>query len=535
MFAKPGFTVPEGFNIAQALLDENVALGRGDRTAIYYENQALKYHDILEMTNRFGNGLRSLGVGIEDRVMMILKDSPEFIASFLGAIKIGAVPVPTSTMLTPNDYRYMLNLCRARTLVLNEEFVGSVEKVRPELQHLKTMIVVGAVKGDQVSFEEAVKRSSRDLEPVDTHKDDQAFWLWTSGTTGVPQAVVHLQHDIMFTIETYAKPILGITHNDRCFSASKLFFAYGLDNSLSYSLGFGASVVLYPERPKAEKVFAIIDRYRPTIFYAVPSLYNSMLQVKDAEHRFKLNSLRLCVSAGEALPAPIFHEWKKRFKVDILDGMGTSETLGMIFSNIPGQIRPGSSGLPVPGYEVKIVDDEGKEVQSGEMGYLMAKGDSTTPFYWLNHELTKQRIVGDWLYTGDIYRQDEAGFFWYLGRSSDMVKQGGIWVSPVEVEGVLLEHPAMRECAVVGVRDEAGLEKVKAFVVLKDSSQANESMVLELREFVRQRIAPFKAPKFVEFVDELPKTATGKVRRFMLRQSSMEPATARMTGPSADE
>ncbi len=516
-------TYSEKLNLSQVLLDENIESGRGDKPAVYFHDKVYTYRDVLEMSCRFGDALlNELGIGIEDKVMLILKDSPEFLAVFLGSIRIGAVSIPVNTMLTPADYRYMINLSRCKVLVVDGDFLSLISDIKSELRYVKHFISVRAGDTrDFISYEELVKDRSGWIEPADTHKDDTAFWLWTSGTTGTPQAVVHLHHDGVFVADTYGKHVLNITEQDRCFSASKLFFAYGLDNSLFYTFRHGASCILYPEKPRPEELFKIIKKHRPTVFYSVPSMYNAMLRVAEklSSEEIDLSSLRLCVSAGEALPAPIYWEWKRRFKVDILDGMGSTEILGMALSNRPGHIKPGSSGLPIPGCEAKVVDENGNEVEVGEAGYLMVKADSTTPFYWLNHEKSKKRIVGEWIYTGDIYRKDEDGFFWYLGRADDMIKHKGVWVSPIEVESILLENQAVRECAVVGVKDEIGLNVIKAFVVLNEKYRQQANVEEKIIQFAKQRLPSYKVPRIIQFVDELPKTATGKIRRFILREA----------------
>jgi benzoate-CoA ligase len=354
------------------------------------------------------------------------------------------------------------------------------------------------------------------LAPAPTSRDDSAFWLYSSGSTGFPKGAVHLQHDMVVCAETYAKRVLGIRESDRVYSAAKLFFAYGLGNAGYFPLSVGAHALLYPQRPTPLAVFELIARQRPTLFFGVPTLYAGMLAVPDAE-RYDTSSLRLCVSAGEALPAELYQRWRERFGVEILDGIGTTETLHMFISNRPGAVRPGSSGLPVPGYQTAIVDEGGRPVPRGEIGNLRIHGDSTMACYWNQPEKTRQALDGPWIQTGDKYYQDEEGYFWYCGRSDDMLKVGGIWVSPIEVEATLVAHAAVLEVAVVGHQDAEQLVKPKAFVVLKDAATPSPELAAELREFVKGRIAPYKAPRWVEFVAELPKTATGKIQRFKLR------------------
>src|SRR5881409_2289280 len=376
----------------------------------------------------------------------------------------------------------------------------------------------GDAKSHHLQFESWVSKASRSLEPADTSKDDVAFWLYSSGSTGFPKGAVHLHHDMVVCSDTYGLQVLGITERDRTFSAAKLFFAYGLGNNMYFPMRVGAEAVLYSGRPTAEAVFQVLERYRPTLFFGVPTLYASMLQMQDAEDRFDLSSLRLCVSAGEALPADLYQRWVKRFGVELLDGIGTTEILHIFLSNRPGRVKPGSSGSPVPGYEAIIVDEAGNPVRRGEIGSLRVKGDSTMAYYWNRHEKTKETLFGPWIQTGDKYYQDEDGDFWYCGRSDDMLKVGGIWVSPVEVEATLVAHEAVLEAAVVGQQDAEKLVKPKAYVVLKDPKDASQELAEELKEFVRNRIAPYKKPWWIDFVPSLPKTATGKIQRYRLRQ-----------------
>jgi len=329
-----------------------------------------------------------------------------------------------------------------------------------------------------------------------------------------------LQHDTTYCLEYYAKPILGIKETDITLSAAKLFFAYGLGNNLTFPFGVGASAVHYPGRPLAEDMFKAIEQYRPTIFYGIPTLYASMLALPDAGKRFDFSSVRLCISAGEALPADILRRWEETFHVEILDGIGSTEILHIFISNRPGEIRPGSSGKLVPGYEALITDESGHPVKHGEIGNLLIRGDSTTAYYWNKHEKTKDTINGHWIHTGDKYYQDGDGYFWYCGRSDDMLKVGGQWVSPVEVEGALIAHPAVLESAVVGQADADDLIKPKAYVVLKSGQEPSEELANDLKAFVKERLAPFKYPRWIEFVPELPKTATGKIQRFKLRDAS---------------
>ena len=509
-------TLPPRFNAAAHFVDRNVAEGRGASPAFFCEDQTLTYGDLQALTNRTGNALRRLGVRAADRVLMICLDRPEFLGTFWGAIKVGAVPVPVNTLLRAADYRHFLDDSRARVAVVSSPLLGEAAAALDGAPHLEHVLVAGATASFP-SWEDHVARAPSDLAAADTSRDDPAFWLYSSGSTGAPKGAVHRQRDMFVCAETYARQVLGIRPTDRVFSAAKLFFAYGLGNAGYFPLSVGAQAVLLPSRPTPDAAFEVIARHRPTLFFAVPTLYAGMLAAADADRRLDLPSVRLCVSAGEALPAEMYARWLARFGVEIIDGMGTTELLHMCLSNRPGAARPGSSGLPVPGYEAALVGDDGGPVTRGEIGSLRVKGDSVMASYWNQPEKTAQALHGEWLLTGDKYYQDEDGYYWYCGRSDDMLKVGGIWVSPVEVEATLIAHPAVLESAVVAQQAEDGLVKAKAYVVLKDPALASRELAAELQSFVKAKIAPYKAPRWVEFVEGLPKTATGKIQRFRLR------------------
>jgi benzoate-CoA ligase family protein len=524
--AAPHVLLPDQFNAASAILDRNIEEGRGAKTAIYYGDQSYTYAQVAEMANRVGNGLLTLGVDMEQRIALIALDSPEFAASFFGTIKMGAVPIPINTMLRPADYIYILNDSRARVLIIHATLWQTLQEALPQLKYLRHVVIIqntdapSVVPGGRLAtydFATWIANTSPNLEAAETSKDDSAFWLYSSGSTGFPKGCVHLQHDMLYCTEYYAKPILNINENDITFSAAKLYFAYGLGNNLYFPFSVGARAVYYPGRPLAEDMFKVIEHYRPTIFFGVPTLYASMLALPDVEKRFDLSSLRACVSAGEALPADILQRWEKAFHVPILDGIGSTEILHIFISNRIGAIKPGSTGLLVPGYEATITDESGLPVQQGDIGNLLISGDSTAAYYWNKHEKTKATFSGQWIHTGDKYYQDEEGYFWYCGRSDDMLKVGGQWVSPVEVENTLIAHPAVLEAAVVGIMDEENLVKPKAYVVLKPGIEPSGALAEELKTFVKQKLAPFKYPRFLDFVPELPKTATGKIQRFLLR------------------
>jgi benzoate-CoA ligase family protein len=513
----PPFEVPDRFNAATFFVDRHIAEGRGGKVAFLHEDGELTYAGLQELVNRAGNALRGLGVEPEHRVLCLLLDSPAFLAIFWGAIKIGAVPIPINTMMRSQDYLYFLNDSRARVAVISEPLLAEAGPILSQARHLKHVIVVGKPGAGQIGFDAWLTKASSTLEAVDMSKDDACFWLYSSGSTGFPKGAVHLQHDMVVCSDTYGLQVLGITPEDRTFSAAKLFFAYGLGNNMYFPMRVGAQGVLYPHRPLPEAMFEVIHRHKPTIFFGVPTLYAAMLQVKEAEKRYDFSSVRRCVSAGEALPEAIYTRWRERFGVEILDGIGTTELLHIFLSNPPGRARPGSTGLAVPGYEARIVDEEGLPVPQGEIGSLRVKGDSTMAYYWNQHEKTKATLFGEWIHTGDKYYQDADGYFWYCGRADDMLKVGGIWVSPVEVENTLVGHAAVLEAAVVGHEDTDRLVKPKAFVVLKDGHAATPALEDELKHFVKDKLAPYKYPRWIEFVPELPKTATGKIQRFKLR------------------
>ena len=514
--------VPATFNAASYFIDRHLAEGRGGKVAIEYGDERVSYGELEERVNRFGSALqRKYGVTIGERVALLLLDTPEFAYSFFGAMKIGAVPIPTNTLWKAADYRYLLNDSAARVLVISEELLPEFDRIaRADLPCLEHVIVVGARRsGNGDSFAVALADGSSELTAAPCSRDQPAFWLYSSGSTGAPKGCVHLQHNMMMCAELFGRGVLGITESDRAFSVAKLFFAYGLGNALYFPLACGATTILWPGPPTPAHVYRIIERHRPTIFYSVPTGYGMLLA---QEGDFDLSSIRVAVSAGEALPPALFERFKARFHVEILDGIGSTEALHMFISNRAGAIKAGSSGQLVPGYDARILDDNGAPVAAGEMGNLWIAGDSTCAGYWNQAEKTKHTFQDGWLRTGDKYSQDADGYFWYAGRSDDMLKVGGQWVSPVEVEHALMEHPAVRECGVVGREDGDELVKPAAFVVLRDSAAASSDLASELQRFVRERLADFKRPRWVEFISELPKTPTGKIQRFKLRNGTRD-------------
>jgi benzoate-CoA ligase len=509
--------LPQEFNVATYFVDRNVAGGRGGRPAFFYEDRVLTYTDVQELANRTGNALLELGIGPEDRVWMLCLDAPEFLGTFWGAIKIGAVPIPTNTVMRTADYVYFLRDSRAKAAVVSAPLLAEAGPALSESPYLRHVLVAGGHARSYMSWEDRIARASSTLTAASTSRDDAAFWLYSSGSTGFPKGAVHLHHDMVVCQETYAKQVLGIRESDRVYSAAKLFFAYGLGNAGYFPMGVGAQSVLYPHRPTPDSVFEMLSRHKATLFFGIPTLYASMLAAKDADKRYDLSSLRLCVSAGEALPDELYKRWQDRYGVEIIDGIGTTEICHIFISNRPGATRPGATGKPVPGYEAIVVDDEGRLVPQGEIGNLRVKGDSIMAYYWNKHDKTKETLFGPWIQTGDKYYQDPDGYFWYAGRQDDMLKVGGIWVSPIEVENTLIKHPAVLEAAVVGREDSDRLVKPQAFVVLKDPATAAAGLADELKGFVKDKIAPYKYPRWIEFVTELPKTSTGKIQRYKLR------------------
>jgi benzoate-CoA ligase len=510
------------YNASVRFIEENVENGKGNKTAIYFQDEQITYHQLKQNVDQFASALSKIGVEHENRVLLLMHDSPQFVYSFYGAIKRGAVPIPVNILGTVKDYTYYLNNSRAKMLVAHEDLWNRIKDAREHFAYLEHVVVVKdgeATPENTIDYDSFIDVKAENVKAFHTSPDDSAFWLYTSGSTGRPKGVVHLQKNMEYTLDNFAKKVLKMTEDDVTLSASKLFFAYGLGNGMSFPLGVGASTVLLKDKPTPERVFEAIEKYKPSIFFGVPTLYGAMLDFHDrSEKKYDLSSIRICVSAGEQLPATFVTRWKEEFNLDILDGIGSTEALHIYLSNTPDNIKPGSTGKLVPGYDAKIVDENLNEVGVDEVGELMLKGDSILQGYWGNIAENRRKFHGEWMRTGDQYSKDKDGFFWYQGRTDDMMKVGGIWVSPIEIESVLISHKDILEVAVVGQEENTGLMKPKAYVVLKEGIEANEEKAQELKEYCRSNLAKHKFPREVEFMEELPKTTSGKIQRFKLKQ-----------------
>jgi benzoate-CoA ligase len=528
---------PERFNMADYFLYHNLEEGRENKVCLYFEDQTYTYGETARMSNRVGNALRELGAEIEDRILIVLPDSPEFVWTLFGAARIGAVITMVNPLLPAEDYKYYLEYTRARIAVIHESLLDVFNEAAADANYLRAVLIVGDHEHDHdtdftndsllwSSFNGAVVSADDECAPADTHRDDIAIWLFTSGSTGHPKGAVHLQHDLPFNTEVFAKRTMGVNENDLTVSVPKLFFGYATGTNLLFPFAVGGATALFSERSTREKLFEVIERYRPTILTTVPTMINSMLNATDASSR-DLSSLRFCYSAGEALPVELYERWRQSLGVEICDGIGSAEMFHIYITNRPGDVKPGSLGKVVEGYVAKIVDAEGKEVSTNEMGTLRIKGDSAALCYWNAHEKSKETFAGDWCTTGDQFHVDDEGYYWYHGRTDDMLKVSGIFVAPAEIENCLLQHEAVLECAVIGYDSGGGLVKPKAFVVLradfKQKPNRQEGLEIELAEnlkdFVKSHLAPYKYPRSIEFVSSLPKNDRGKIDRKKLKQA----------------
>ena len=507
-------TFADTFNVAVPFIDRHLAEGRGAKVAIRDANGSVTYAQLAAHVNRAGNVLAALGLVPGDRVLMVVKDCPLFFYLFWGAIKAGFVPAPLNTLLRAPDYRFVIENARAACIVWSPDFEGEVEPALAEASHRPAQALPAEGAGDTLAA--LLAQASDVLAPAPASADDPAFWLYTSGSTGAPKGGVHRHRDMVVTSQYFAVDTLGITVDDIHYSAAKLFFAYGLGNAMTFPLWTGGTAVLSAERPTPASTFAGIEAFRPTVYYGVPTLYAAQLQALESAAP-DLSSVRLCVSAGEPLPAPLLERWRAATGLDIVDGIGTTESLHIFISNRPGEVAPGTSGTPVPGYDARLVDDDGRDVAQGETGNLLIRGQSLIAAYWGEPERTAAAFDGAWMRTGDTYMVDRAGNYVCCGRSDDMLKVGGIWVSPVEIEARLIAHPAVLEAAVVGRADGDGLIKPEAWIVPAEGQSPSERLSEALVAHCKAGLARYKYPRWLRYVDALPKTATGKIQRYKLR------------------
>jgi benzoate-CoA ligase family protein len=529
-------TIPRDYNFAADILKRNLDAGRAGKVAFIDHRGRTTYGDLAARVDRFGNIIRSLGVRPEERVLICLTDTIDWPTAFLGAIKAGVVAVPVNTLLTEDDYRFMLADSRARLLIVSEEllpkFTSAIAASKPPVQVVVSgdtpTLALPRERGREERgyqrFDELLAAANTEPLTAATTRDDMCFWLYTSGSTGKPKGAVHSHADLKLTDDLYAKPVLGLTADDVCYSVAKLFFAYGLGNALTFPMSVGATTVLLPQRPTPDAVADILKKHQVTVFYAVPTFYAGFLASPAAPQRGDVKMMRRCVSAGEALPTDVGRRWSERYGIDILDGLGSTEMLHIFLSNRPGEVKYGTSGKPVPGYDVRLVDDDGNTITArGEMGELQVRGPTSALMYWNNREQSRATFLGEWTRSGDKYIEDNDGYFVYCGRRDDMLKVSGMYVSPFEVEGVLQSHADVLEAAVVGWPDADTLIKPKAFVVLKSPDQACATLAQALQDHCKQKLAAYKYPRWLEFRTELPKTATGKIQRFKLRAEADKP------------
>src|SRR5216117_673024 len=502
------FEPPEQFNIADYFLDARVQEGKGERPAVLTAGAAFTYREIEALADQFGHALREAGVQPEQRVMIALPDGPAFVAALFGALKIGAVVVMVNPQLKPDAIAYFYGYTRARVIVAHRDTVGAFRAAARGARHLRTTCVVGEEEWDA-----RLAHAPAALDTFPTHRDDAAIWLFSGGTTGQPKAVVQTHRSFANTTECYAKGVIGYTERDVTLSVPKLFFGYATGSNLLFPFAVGGAAVLFPEPCTAEVIFAKLARFRPTILINVPTMINHMVSHGDAR-RQNVSRLRLCTSAGEELPVELHERWKAIFGVELLDGLGTAEMWHIFISNQPGAVKPGTIGTVVPGFDVRVRDDLGHDLPDGEVGMLWVRGGSRANGYWQQMDKTQAAFRGEWYVSGDLIRRDADGYITYCGRADELLKVGGKWLAPQEVEGCLLQHPLVKEVAVVGVQDATGLTKPHAFVVAKEE---RPGLAEELQAFARERLEPYKAPRLVKFLPILPRTHLGKVDRAKLR------------------
>ena len=511
------------YNAVSDFVDANVARGLGEKVAFIDSERSLTYGALQERSCRFATALKALGLREENRVVLLFHDTVDYPVAFWGTIRAGVVPIPINTLLTAEQYAYLFADSRAAAAVVAAPLARMLLSIRSRLPHLRTIIVAEASAEDRANlpdvlfFDDVLTQGNPEPCVAPTMSDEEAFWMYTSGSTGDPKAVRHVHTSLMAASRLMGQGVIGIRQQDVVFSAAKLSFSYGLGNAMAFPLSVGASAILLPERPTPQAVLDTIRRHRPTVFYAVPSLYAALLAHPEIGAGAGSDRLRLCISAGEPLPANLGERWRATVGVDVLDGIGSTEMLQTFLSNRPDDVRYGSTGRPVPGYDVKIVDENGHELPDGQIGELIVRGPSAGEGYWNQRAKSRRTFAGEWTYTGDKYVRDQDGYYYYCGRTDDMFKVNGMWVSPFEVEAALVSHEAVLEAAVVGKEDGDGLIKPKAFIVLKNGYAADERLLETLRVHVKERAGPWKYPRWIDIRPDLPRTATGKIQRFKLR------------------
>ncbi len=514
--------LPKKFNAAEYFIDRNIDEGRGNRTAILFEDRTYSYNQLLENVNRAANMLSELGVRLEDRVMLLVRDTPEMIFSFYGAIKLGAVPIPTNILMKSQDFLYELNDSRAPVLIVDSAFLPEIEKIRNRAKFLESIVVIGGQDHSYHSFNELMDKAGTEFKAAETTPDDAAFWLYSGRNPHILMGAIHHHSHMVYCSEAYAKGILQMTEDDLVMG-SFLFFAYGLGNCVYFPFAVGAATILTSHRPVPELFYQDLVKYRPTIFFTVPTLLGGLADYKktcrnEGKDLPSVDNLRACISSAEILSPEIYHRFKKEFGVEILEGTGSTEACHIFLSNQFNEVKPGSTGKVVPGYRTKLLDDDGRSVAPGSIGNLLVSGNSVASAYWNQREETKQNMQGDWFVTGDRYMVDEDGFYYFRGRSDDMLRVGGKWLAPHEVEKTINLHEAVVESAVAGRKDKDDLIKPYAFVVLKPGYSPSDHLKEEIKEFVKERISVYKYPRWIQFIDSLPKTAGGKVQRFVLQE-----------------
>ena len=514
------------FNAVTDLIDAQVARGLGGKIAFTDTDRTLTYGELQARSCRFAAALNELGLRPEERLALLLYDTVDFPVAFWGGVRAGIVMLPLNTLLTAEQYAYILSDSRAAAIVASASLAKTLVPILDRLPRLRTIILAGASAGDKAAFAgrdvydfaDLLARGKPDVFTAPTLSDEVAFWMYTSGSTGEPKGVKHVHTTPLAAARLMGQRVIGIREDDVVFSAAKLFFSYGMGNAMAFPMSVGATSVLLPQRPTPETVFAVMRRHRPTIFYGVPTLYASLLAHKDMTRGAGSDRLRLCISAGEALPAALGERWREAAGVDVLDGIGSTEMFQTYLSNQPGDVRYGTTGKPVAGYELKIIDEQGRDAPDGEIGELVVRGATAGEGYWNQRHKSRRTFAGEWTFTGDKYFRDAGGYYHYCGRTDDMFKVSGMWVSPFEVEAALTSHEAVLEAAVIGKEDADGLIKPKAFIVLRNGYAADERLIETLRVHVKQCAGPWKYPRWIDIRPDLPRTATGKIQRFKLRE-----------------